>query len=60
MHALPMRNVVLVQVFECGETLFHDHGGLFLTQGLSLDDEIEKFTALAITIRITNMNFGTR
>jgi len=41
-------DVVAVEVDEGTEQLLHDHGSLFLSQMLPVDDKVEKFAALAI------------
>lgn len=48
MRVLPVADVVVVEVDERTEQLFHDHGGLLLRQVLLLKDKVKKFTTLTI------------
>lgn len=55
-----MADVVAVEVDEGTEQLLHDHGSLFLSQMLPVDDKVEKFAALAIPTQVSRGGLITR
>ena len=47
---LPVADVVAVEVDECPEQLFHDQGGLLLSQVLPFENEVKEFAAIAVPV----------
>ncbi len=54
---LPVRDIVLVKVFEGWEALPHYCGGFFLWESLFLDDVVEELAAFAVPVKNEKWNW---